>query len=101
MRRLSRLTLTGLFALAFTWAPAPAQASWTATIADVMNLVYCVVGLAPCDGLAPASSVDITSDNPTCDWLTQTWNGLACVPIVDCPEPEVETAADQEGSFEP
>jgi len=38
------------------------------------------VGLAPFDAghAAGVASVDITIDNPTCDWASQTWNGTSC-----------------------
>ena len=55
MTAAARLSLTGLIALSLTLHTAPAQAtSWTATIQDVMNLVYCLVGAGPCDGLQPS-----------------------------------------------
>ena len=63
MHQLSRLLLSGLVALTLTVAAVPAQASWSASIADVMNLVYCLVGAGDCTGLQPgADLVDITSD---------------------------------------
>jgi hypothetical protein len=86
----ARLSFTGLIALSLTLHTLPAQAtSWTATIQDVMNLVYCLVGLAPCEGFQPgADTIDITVDNPNCTWDTQCWNGTMCMahPDIDALE---------------
>jgi len=63
MHQLSRLLLSGLVALSLTFAAIPAHASWSVSIQNVMDLVYCLVGSGDCAGLAPASTVDITTDN--------------------------------------
>lgn len=65
MRAFARTALTGLVALSLTVAAVPAQATnWTATINDVMALVYCLVGTGECDGLEPgADTIDTTLDN--------------------------------------
>jgi hypothetical protein len=85
----SRLLLSGLVALALTVAAVPAQAdvadSWAVSIADVMNLVYCLVGAGSCDGLAPASTVDITTDNQAvCEAGGGLWSDGGCVPAAQC-----------------
>jgi hypothetical protein len=89
MHAVSRLALTGLVALSLTFTAVPAQATdWTVSITDVMNLVYCLVGMGECAGLEPgADAVDITSDNAAvCEDGGGVWShGTAsCAPALDC-----------------
>ena len=88
MHQLSRLLLSGLVALSLTVAAVPAHASWSVSIQNVMDLVYCLVGSGDCAGLQPgADLVDITSDNaeviaaamPACDFEGgEVWDGSTC-----------------------
>jgi hypothetical protein len=88
MHQLSRLLLSGLVALSLTIAATAAHASWSASIVDVMNLVYCIIGTESCEGLEPgADLVDITSNDaeviaaamPACDFEGgELWDGSSC-----------------------
>ena len=105
MRQFSRLLLSGLVALSLTFAATAAHASWSVSIQNVMDLVYCLVGAGDCTGLQPgadlvdiasdnaevaaaaAAAVDITSDNaeviaaamPACDFEGgEVWDGSTC-----------------------
>jgi hypothetical protein len=105
MGQLSRLLLSGLVGLTLAVAAVPAQASWAVSITDVMNLVHCLVGSGECAGLQPGAdtvvisvdnqdahdvgyaagvaSVDITTDNPSCDWgAGEVWDGTSCSALV-------------------
>lgn len=69
MCRRTHLLPAALATLILALWPGPASATWSATISDVMNLVYCLVGSGPCAGLQPGAdavdtNLDDSDDNP-------------------------------------
>lgn len=90
MRRGARPSLTGLLILTLTCAAPQTQASWSASIQDVMNLVFCLVGSGPCEGLEPGADL---ADPPSCEAAVAVatcaatggaWDGAECAPTPDC-----------------